>query len=269
MTLMTKRLEGKVAIVTGAGTRGDGIGNGKACAILYAREGARVIAADRDLALAQATADLIRSEGGVCVPVQADVSVSDDCRAMVDACIQNFGKLDVLHNNVGITNSGGPVECGEDQWHQMMDVNAKSMFLTTKHALPHMERQGSGSIVNISSINGERAIPFPKLAYAASKAAMIAMSREIAIQYAPKGIRSNVVLVGLIKSPIVEQNNTKLYGGDLEEMWRKRDAMSPTGKQGEVWDVAHASLFFASDESRYVNGTVLPVDGGLINMVKL
>jgi NAD(P)-dependent dehydrogenase (short-subunit alcohol dehydrogenase family) len=175
----------------------------------------------------------------------------------------------VLHNNVGITNSGGPVEYGEDQWDRMMNVNAKSIFLTAKHALPHMVRQRSGSIVNIGSINGERAIPFPKFAYAASKAAMIAMSREIAIQYAPVGIRSNVVLVGLIRSPIVEQNNVKLYGGELEEMWRKRDAMSPTGKQGEVWDVANASLFFASDESRYVNGTVLPVDGGLINMVKL
>jgi NAD(P)-dependent dehydrogenase (short-subunit alcohol dehydrogenase family) len=266
---MGNRLEGKVAIVTGAGTRGDGIGNGKACAILYAREGARVIAADLDIELATATANMIRSEGGVCVPFRADVSKSDDCRTMVDECMARFGRLDVLHNNVGITNSGGPVEYGEDQWDRMMNVNAKSMFLTAKHAIPHMERQRSGSIVNIGSINGERAIPFPKFAYAASKAAMIAMSREIAIQYASKGIRSNVVLVGLIKSPIVEQNNTKLYGGDLDEMWKKRDAMSPTGKQGEVWDVANASLFFASDESKYVNGTVLPIDGGLINMVKL
>lgn len=266
---MAKRLEGKVAIVTGAGTRGDGIGNGKACAILYAREGAKVIAADMDFGLAEATASMIREEGGECIPFRADVSRSDDCRAMVEECIAKFGRLDVLHNNVGITNSGGPVEYTEEQWDRMMNVNAKSMFLTAKFALPHMERQHSGSIVNIGSINGERAIPFPKFAYAASKGAMIAMSREIAIQYAPKGIRSNVVLVGLIKSPIVEQNNTTLYGGDLEEMWKKRDAMSPTGKQGEVWDVAHASLFFASDESRYVNGTVMPVDGGLINMVKL
>lgn len=266
---MARRLEGKVAIVTGAGTRGDGIGNGKACAILYAREGAKVLAADIDRDLAEATAALIRGEGGTCIPFAADVANAEACRAMVDACVAQFGRLDVLHNNVGITNSGGPVEYGEDQWDRMMNVNAKSMFLTAKHALPHMERQRSGSIVNIGSINGERAIPFPKFAYAASKAAMIAMSREIAIQYAPVGIRSNVVLVGLIRSPIVEQNNVKLYGGELEEMWRKRDAMSPTGKQGEVWDVANASLFFASDESRYVNGTVLPVDGGLISMVKL
>jgi len=266
---MPNRLQDKVAIVTGAGTRGEGVGNGKACAMLYAREGARVLAVDIDLDAAQATAEQIRAEGGDCVAFRADVSRNDDCRAMVDECIARFARLDVLHNNVGITNSGGPVEYEEEQWDRMMAINAKSMFLTAKHALPHMERQGSGSIVNIGSINGVRTIPFPKLAYAASKAAMIAMSREIAIQYAAKGIRSNVVLVGLIKSPIVVQNNTRLYGGEVEEMWRKRDAMSPTGKQGEVWDIAQASVFLASDESRYVNGVVLPVDGGVINMVKL
>ena len=266
---MGHRLKDKAVVVTGAGTKGNDIGNGKACAILFAREGAQVVAADIDLEAASATAELISREGGICIPVRADVSMARDCQAMIETCIERFGRIDVLHNNVGITNSGGPVEYTEEQWDRMMNVNAKSVFLTAKYALPHMQRQGAGSIVNISSINGERAIPFPKFAYAASKAAMIAMSREIAIQYAPHGIRSNVVLVGLIRSPIVEQNNTRLYGGDLEEMWRKRDAMSPTGRQGEVWDVAHASLFFASDESRYVNGTVLPVDGGVIQMVKL
>ncbi|MGE4404330.1 SDR family NAD(P)-dependent oxidoreductase [Pseudomonas sp.] len=255
--------------MTGAGTRGDGIGNGKACAIVYARHGARVLAADLDGTAAEATAELIRSEGGDCVPVIADVSRAVDCEAMVAACLKRFGRVDVLHNNVGITNSGGPVEYEEDAWQQMMDVNAKSVFLTAKFVLPHMQRQRSGSIVNISSINGIRTIPFPKFAYAASKAAMIAMSREIAIQYAPVGIRSNVVLVGLIRSPIVEQNNLGLYGGDLQEMWAKRDAMCPTGQQGEVWDIASASLFLASDEARYVNGVVLPVDGGLVNHVKL
>ncbi|BBD98383.1 NAD(P)-dependent oxidoreductase [Sphingobium amiense] len=265
---MPGRLEGKVAIVTGAGTRGDGIGNGKACAILYAREGAKVVAADIDMDSAQATADQINAEGGECIATRTDVSRTDDCRAMIDGCIAAFGKLDVLHNNVGITESGGPVEYAEEQWDRMMRINAKSVYLTAKFSLPHMERSGSGSIVNIASINGVRTLPFAKLGYAASKAAMIAISREIAIQYAAKGIRSNVVLVGLIKSPIVVQNNTQLYGGDVEQMWATRDAMSPTGKQGEVWDIAQASLFLASDESRYVNGTVLPVDGGLINMVK-
>lgn len=268
MTGVAGRLAGKVALVTGAGTRGEGVGNGKACAILYAREGARVLAADIDPDAAEATAAQIRSDGGDAVAVQADVSRADDCRSMVEACVARFGRIDVLHNNVGITNSGGPVDYPEDQWDRMMNVNAKSVFLTAKFTLPHMERQRGGSIVNIGSINGVRTIPFPKFAYAASKAAMIAMSREIAIQYAPLGIRSNVVLVGLIRSPIVVQNNTALYGGDVDAMWAARDRMSPTGRQGEVWDIAQASLFLACDESRYVNGAVLPVDGGLTNMVR-
>lgn len=266
---MADRLKDKVAIVTGAGTAGGGTGNGKACAIVYAREGAKVLAVDLDAAAAEETARQIAAEGGTCVPMQADVSRASGCHDLADRCIEKFGRIDVLHNSVGITDSGGPVEYAEAAWDRMMNVNAKSMFLTAKFVLPHMERQGAGAIVNIGSINGVRAIPFPKLAYAASKAAVIGLSREIAIQYAPKGIRCNVVLVGLIRSPIVERNNVGLYGGSLEGMWRKRDAMSPTGRQGEVWDVAQASLFLASDESRYVNGVVLPVDGGLINMVKL
>lgn len=262
------RLAGKVAIVTGAGTRGEGVGNGKACAILYAREGAKIVAADIDAEAAKATADQIKKEGGECLATHTDVSSAEDCKAMVDACITTFGSVDVLHNNVGITQSGGPVEYPEDQWDRIMRINAKSVFLTAKYALPYMEQQGSGSIVNIASINAVRTLPFPKLGYAAAKAAMIAMSREIAIQYAASGIRSNVVLVGLIRSPIVADNNIQLYRGDIDQMWKIRDAMSPTGKQGHVWDIAQASLFLASDESRYVNGAVLPVDGGLINMIK-
>lgn len=265
---MAGRLQGKVAIVTGAGTAGQAIGNGKACAVLFAREGAKVLAVDLDMGRAQATAQAIQAEGGHCIACQADVSRAQECAEMVAQCLMHFGRIDVLQNNVGITQSAGPVELPEQEWDRVMNVNARSMFLTVKHVLPHMQRQGSGSIVNIGSINSERAIPFPKFAYAASKAAMIAMSREIAITYAAQGIRSNVVLVGLIRSPIVEQQNLALYGGDLERMWRTRDAMSPTGRQGEVWDVAQASLFLASDESRYVNAVVLPVDGGLVQQVK-
>lgn len=266
---MGDRLKGKVAIVTGAGSVGPGVGNGKASAILYAREGAKVLCADIDPQAAGETARLIESEGGECRVFRADVTRSSDCKAMVDDCLQAWGRLDVLHNNVGITASGGPVEFDEAAWDRMMNVNVKSMFLTAKHALPHMERQRSGSIVNIGSINAVRAIPFPKAAYMASKAAVIALTQDIAIQYAAKGIRANVILPGLIKTPIVEKNNVKLYGGDLEDMWRKRDAMSPTGKQGEAWDIAWAAVFLASDESRYVNGVVLPVDGGIINMIKM
>jgi NAD(P)-dependent dehydrogenase (short-subunit alcohol dehydrogenase family) len=266
---MGDRLKGKVAIVTGAGSVGPGMGNGKASAIVYAREGARVLAADINLEAAEETRRLIEGEGGECRVFQVDVTDSAQCKAMVDACLQAWGRLDILHNNVGITASGGPVEFEEQAWDRMMNVNLKSMFLTAKHALPHMERQGSGAIVNIGSINAVRAIPFPKAAYMASKAAVIALTQDIAIQYAAKGIRANVILPGLIKTPIVEKNNVKLYGGSLEDMWRKRDAMSPTGKQGEAWDIAYAALYLASDEAKYVNGVVLPVDGGIINMIKM
>lgn len=246
-----------------------GIGNGKASALLYGREGGRVVAADINIALAEATRDAIVAQGGDCIAVRADVSRADDCRELVSACVQHYGAVDVLHNNVGITQSGGPVEYEEEAWDRMMAINVKSMFLMAKYALPHMEAQRSGSIINIGSINAVRAIPFPKAAYAASKGAVIALTREIAIQYAAVGIRCNAVLPGLIRAPIVEQNNVGLYGGEIEAMWRKRDGMSPTGKQGDPSDIAYACLFLASDESRYVNGVVLPVDGGLINMVKL
>ena len=266
---MNQRLKDKVALVTGAGSVGTGIGNGRACAIVYAREGAKVLAADINIEAARETQRMIESEGGLCIVQGADVSKSDDCRRVVEACIDAFGQVDILHNNVGITASGGPVDFDEAAWDRMMNVNVKSMFLTAKFTLPHMESRGRGCIINISSINAVRAIPFPKSAYAASKAAVIALTKDIAIQYAAKGIRANVVMPGLIKSPLVEMNNVKLYGGDIDEMWKKRDAMSPTGKQGEAWDVAYASLFLASDEAAYVNGVVLPVDGGIINMVKL
>jgi NAD(P)-dependent dehydrogenase (short-subunit alcohol dehydrogenase family) len=266
---MGERLKGKVAIVTGAGSVGPGIGNGRASAIVYAREGAKVLAVDRDLESAEATRRMIQEEGGDCTVFAADVTQSAQCKAMVDACLQAYGKVDVLHNNVGITASGGPVDFDEAAWDRMMNVNVKSMFLTAKHTLPHMERQGSGSIINISSINAVRAIPFPKAAYAASKAAVNALTVDIAIQYAAKGIRANVIMPGLMKTPIVEMNNVKLYGGDLDEMWRKRDAMSPTGKQGDAWDVANAALYLASDESRYVNGVILPIDGGIINLIRM
>lgn len=262
------KLKGKVAIVTGAGTRGPLPGNGKASAILYGAEGAKVVAADIDLSLAEDTRDQIVAAGGDCIAVKADVALSTDCRALVHECVDHYGRVDVLLNNVGITASGGPVDFAEEDWDRMMAVNVKSMFLMAKYALPHMEAGGYGSIINIGSINGIRAFPFPKLAYAASKGAVIALTREIAIQYAAKGIRCNTVLPGLIRAPIVEQNNVQLYGAEVEEMWRKRDAMSPTGKQGTPVDIAHASLFLASDDSRYINGVVLPVDGGLVNMVK-
>ena len=266
---MGERLRGKIAIVTGAGSIRAGMGNGKATAILFAREGARVLLVDMNLAAAGETKRIIEEEGGECVTFQANVSKSSDCKAIVETCLEAFGRVDILHNNVGVTASAGPVECSEEMWDRIMSINLKSMFLTCKYAIPFMEKQRSGCIINISSINALRVLPFPKLAYAVSKAGVIALTREIALQYAAKGIRANVVVPGLMKTPLVEHEEVSLYGGDVEEMWRKRDSMSPTGKQGEAWDVAYAALFLASDEAKYINGVALPVDGGIINTIRM
>jgi len=259
---MGDRLNGKVAIVTGAGSIGPGIGNGKASAIVYAREGARVMAVDINLKAAEETANIISEEGGECIASRADVTKSSDCRAMVERCILTFGRVDILHNNVGIVELGGPVEAAEESWDRVMDVNLKSIFLTCKYVLPYMEKQGCGSIVNISSI-AALGPPYPAVSYTASKAGIIALSRDIAIQYAPKGIRVNAILPGYMNTPMVVASVVQTYGGNLEEMIRKRDALCPTGKQGEAWDVAYAALFLASDEAKYITGTTLVVDGGI------
>jgi len=256
------RLEKRVAIVTGAGSIGPGVGNGKAASIVYAREGARVLLVDRDLAAAEETCRLIRDEGGQAAPFACDVTSSAECRRMAEACLEQFGSIDVLHNNVGITMAGGPVETSEEDWDRLMRVNLTSIFLTCKHVLPHMERQGHGVIVNIASANAIRTMPVIAMAYSASKAAIVAMTREIAIQYAPRGIRANAVLPGFMDTPMVTAQLTAAYGGDLETMRKWRAEMCPMGKQGEGWDTAYAALFLASDESRYVTGTTVIVDGG-------
>ena len=265
---MGDRVKGKVAIVTGAGSVGEGIGNGKAAAILYAREGARVVLADYNPRAAEETKSLIDEEGGECTTFQADVSKSDDCKGLVEHCIQTYGRADILHNNVGIEIPGGIQEISEQDWDRVMSVNLKSVFLTCKHVLPYMEKQGSGSIVNISSINATRTLPALSGPYGASKAGIIALTREIAVEYASKGIRANAILPGMMNTPFVVAALTDAWGGDIGEMMKLRDAMCPTGKQGESWDVAYSALFLASDEAKYVTGTTLVVDGALTSAVK-
>ena len=265
---MGDRVKGKVAIVTGAGSVGPGMGNGKAAAILYAREGARVMLVDYDPVAAEETKDLIDKEGGDCTIFQADVSKSDDCKRMVEQCVRTYGSVDILHNNVGIEVPGGITEISEEDWDRTMNVNLKSVFLTCRHALPYMEKQGRGSIVNISSINATRTLPALSGAYGASNAGIIALTREIAVEYAPKGIRANAILPGMMNTPFVVSALTGAWGGDVGEMMRLRDAACPMGTQGEAWDTAYAALFLASDEAKYVTGTTMVVDGGLTCAVK-
>jgi len=260
---MGDRLKGKIAIVTGGGSIGPGIGNGKAAAILYAREGASVMVVDSSTKAAEETKNIIVEENGICTIFRADVSQSIDCKNMIEKCIKHFGRIDILHNNVGIEIPGGIDQASENDWNRTIDVNLKSMFLTCKYTLPHMEKQASGSIVNISSINAIRTLPALSVAYSSSKAGIIALTREIALQYAGKGIRANAILPGLINTPFVISSLTDAYGGKVQEMIKKRDAMCPMRKQGEPWDVAYASLFLASDEAKYITGITLVVDGGL------
>lgn len=220
---MGERLKDKVAIVTGAGSILAGMGNGKATAIVFAREGAKVMAVDYNLEAAVETKRMIDQEGGECITFKADVSRASDCQSMVETCIQTFGKVDILHNNVGISLWGGAVETSEEDWDRVIDVNLKSMFLTCKYVLPYMEKQGSGSIINVASVAGIRTGPCPGVAYAASKAGAIALTGEVAIQYAPKGIRVNAILPGLMETPHVEFHN-KDAGG-----WRCRGDVATAG----------------------------------------
>jgi NAD(P)-dependent dehydrogenase (short-subunit alcohol dehydrogenase family) len=263
---MTGRLAGKTALVIGAGSVGPGWGNGKATAVLFAREGARVLCVDVNEAAARETADIIRGEDGDADSGQADASNSADVARMVAACLDRYGRIDVLDNNVGIAEVGGVVELPEERWDRALAVNLKSCFLGMKHVIPVMERQGGGSIVNISSIASIRYTGVPYATYYASKAAMNHLTRATAVEYAPKKIRVNAILPGLMKTPMVEKSvglAQSYAGGNVEAMWRVRDSQVPMGHMGDAWDVANAAVFLASDESRYVTGIELVVDGGI------
>ncbi len=270
---MAGRREGRTALVIGAGSVGPGWGNGKATAVLFAREGAAIFCVDINQAAAEETVGIIRGEGGRAEAFHADVSNSVQVDAMVKTCHQTMGRIDILHNNVGILDVGGPVETSEESWDRVMDVNIKSMFLTCKHVLPIMERQfeeggqgpgSGGAIVNIASIAGIRYTGVPYISYSASKAGIIQFTRAIALQYAKKGIRANSILPGLMNTPMIREPLKGAYaGGDFDKMVAIRDAQCPTGKMGDAWDVAYAGLFLASDEAKYVTATELVVDGGI------
>jgi NAD(P)-dependent dehydrogenase (short-subunit alcohol dehydrogenase family) len=261
---MGERLKDKVAIVTGAGSVGPGWGNGKATAMLFAREGAKVFVVDVNLSAAEETKTIIDNEGGHCTVQQADVSKSEPVKDMVDQCIDRYGRIDILHNNVGIVEVGGPVEISEENWDKVIDVNVKSMFLTCKYTIPQMVRQGGGAIVNVSSIGSIRYIGYPSVSYCASKGAVNQLTQNIALQYAEKGIRANCVLPGLMNTPMIVEPLKDAYAeGDVEEMIKIRDGLCPMKKMGNAWDVAYAALFLASDEAKYITGIQLVVDGGI------
>ncbi|MEM7222124.1 MAG: SDR family oxidoreductase [Pseudomonadota bacterium] len=260
---MAGRMAEKAVLVTGAGSSGPGWGNGKAAAVLYAREGARVFCVDRDLDAAEETAGLIAAEGGQAIAHRADVAQSDQVDQLAQACAQALGRIDVLHNNVGILEVGGPVEATEESWDRVMAVNIKSMFLTCKAVVPIMLEQGGGAIVNIASIAAIRWLGVAYASYTASKGAVVSFTRALALEYAARGIRANAILPGLMHTPMIVAPLTAAYGSSAEEMFEKRHAQCPMGHMGDAWDVAYAALYLASDEAKYVTGTELVVDGGL------
>ncbi|GJD51717.1 2,5-dichloro-2,5-cyclohexadiene-1,4-diol dehydrogenase LinX [Methylobacterium crusticola] len=259
---MVDRLKNRVAFVVGAGCVSEDWGNGNATAVLYAREGARVICVDRSQEAAERTRDLILGEGGTAIALRADIAISSTVSEAVHAGMEVYGRIDILHNNVGILEIGGPEEIGEATWDRIMDVNLKGFYLTSRSVLPIMTAQGGGAIVNISSVASNRWLGAPATTYYASKAAVNQLTQTLAVQYAARGIRCNAVLPGLMNTPMVVEPYRALYGS-VDEMIAARDAVCPTGKMGTPWDVAYASLFLASDEAKYVNGVLLPVDGGL------
>ncbi|MDA0261433.1 MAG: SDR family NAD(P)-dependent oxidoreductase [Proteobacteria bacterium] len=262
---MGDRLKDKIAIVTGAGSVGPGWGNGKAVAALFAREGAAIMALDIDAAALAETAAIIEGESGTVATMVCDVTQSDAIEATVAACLERFGRIDILHNNVGGSAPGGPVEMSEAAWQAQLDFNLTSVFLTCKHVLPVMERQRKGAIVNVSSIAGMRFIGNHHIGYAASKAGLIQFTKAIAIKYAALGIRANTVVPGLMHTPLVEVRLGAQYGaGDVDALIAKRNAQVPMGHMGDAWDVAYAALYLASDDAKYVTGAELVVDGGFV-----
>ena len=261
---MAGRLQDKVAIITGAGCVGPGWGNGRAAAVRFAEEGAKVFAVDKSPDTMAETLSLIADAGGTVETAEADVTHSGSVAAMAQACRDTFGRIDILVNNVGGSRAGGPVELSEDDWDAQVAYNLKSVFLTCKHVLPVMESQGGGAIVNTASTSGLRWTGAAQCAYAATKAGVIQFSRVVAVQYAKKGIRVNTVVPGQMHTPLVEVRLAgQRAGGDVEALIAQRIGRIPAGFMGDGRDTANAVLFLASDEARFVTGTEIVVDGGM------
>jgi NAD(P)-dependent dehydrogenase (short-subunit alcohol dehydrogenase family) len=260
---MPGRVEGKVALIVGAGCVGPGWGNGRAAAVMFAREGAKVFAVDRDAGAMTETVERVGNDGEIATHV-CDVLDDAQVGGMVDACRKKFGRVDILVNNVGGSAAGGVAEMSEENFDKQIDYNLKSVFLSCRHAIPVMVEQGGGAIVNTSSSSGIRFTGSPQIGYATSKAAVIQFSRVTAVQYAPNGIRVNTVIPGQMHTPMVEARLAKQRtGGDIESLLKSRVARIPLGFMGDGRDTAAAVLFLASDEARFITGTEIVVDGGM------
>lgn len=256
-------MQDQVAVVVGAGqTPGTTIGNGRATALMLAREGATVVAVDRDLDSAAETAAMIEAEGGSAGILRADVTSEEDCRDMVASVTDLHDRIDVLVNNVGIgTGDAGPTDLTLEAWDLIQQVNLRGTWLTSKYALPVMTAQGSGSVVNVSSAAAVCAAPM--LAYAVSKAGVNSLTQQLAMSVAGTGVRVNAVMPGLMDTPMAIESYVTALGVDRDELRSFRDALVPLGhKQGTAWDVASAVVFLASSRARFITGVVLPVDGG-------
>jgi NAD(P)-dependent dehydrogenase (short-subunit alcohol dehydrogenase family) len=259
------RLKDKIAIVVGAGqSPGEGMGNGRATALTFAREGAKVLCVDHNLASAQETVDMIAAKGGTAAACTADVTKNAEIKAMVEDAMNRWGRIDILHNNVGVSLSGGDAELltiTEEAFDRCVAINLKSCILAAKHVIPIMRQQKSGAIVNISSMAAVTTYPY--VAYKATKTAMIAFTEQLAYQNAEYGIRANVILPGLMDTPMAVDTRAREFGKSRAEVAAERDSKVPLRrKMGTGWDVANAALFLASDEASFITGVTLPVDGG-------
>lgn len=259
------RLDGKVALVTGAGSAGPGWGNGKATAVLMARQGAALFLLDNRQDAVDETLGIIEGEGGRATAHVADVTHSEEFRTAIARCVALHGGIDILVNNVGGSFPGGAESMAEADWERQIDFNLRSAFLGCKHALPHMKARGRGVIVNLSSIAALRmSADRPHVAYSAAKYGVLALTKSVAMEHAHLGIRCNTVIPGLMHTPLVEHRLVRQLGAnDAAALIAKRNAQVPMGKMGDAWDIAHAVLFLASDEAKHITGTELVVDGGI------